>query len=225
MSGVVADLTNPAGLFGHLSYIFLIASMMMTSLRYLRVLALLSGLAAMTHFMLLTEDNISLAWETIFTLTNAVQLALLIFHSRRLVLTEAERALVVDAFGFQDASEQRELLEHVEWRTVQPGELLMEQGTFDPPLIFIASGAAGIEHDGNLVGVCGRGDFLGEMSLISGNSASATVRTNNTMTICQFDRERFKTLIENSEKTRVAISDAFNRGLAAKILRMNQASG
>lgn len=60
MQDVLRDLADPANGFAHLSYIFLIAAMLMTSLRWLRVLALASGIAAMAHFTFQTQDNASL---------------------------------------------------------------------------------------------------------------------------------------------------------------------
>ncbi|MEZ5695231.1 MAG: cyclic nucleotide-binding domain-containing protein [Sphingomonadaceae bacterium] len=222
MQAILADLTNPENAFGHLSYIFLIASMMMTSLRKLRILALCSGLAAMAHFLLRTQDNVSLAWEAIFTLTNATQLAILIYRSRKLDLREKERALVEDTLGFDDALDWRRLLALVDWRDVDVGEVLMEQGTQSPPLIYIASGAAMIEDQGKMVGVCGPGDFVGEMSLVSGNPASATVRATNRLHIAVFDPVKLDQTLSRSQDMRSALMAAFNRGLAAKVLRMNE---
>lgn len=224
MQAILADLTNPDNIFGHLSYIFLIASMMMTSLRKLRILALCSGLAAMAHFLLRTQDNVSLAWEAIFTLTNATQLAILIYRSRKLDLREEERALVEDTLGFDDAIDWRKLLALVEWRDVEVGEVLMEQGTPSPPLVYIASGAAMIEDGGKMVGVCGPGDFVGEMSLVSGNPASATVRATNRLHVAQFDPAKLEQALARSQELNSALMSAFNRGLAAKVLRMNEAS-
>lgn len=222
MQAILADLTDPDNIFGHLSYIFLIASMMMTSLRNLRILALCSGLAAMAHFLLRTQDNVSLAWEVIFTLTNAAQLALLLYRSRRLELADEEQALVGEALDVGDPAQSRQLLGVIEWRDIEVGEVLMEQGHAQPPLLFVARGAAGIEHDGRLVGVCGRGDFLGEMSMISGEPASATVRATNRMRVARFDTPSLAKLMESSPDMRNAMMLALNRGLAAKVLRMNR---
>ena len=222
MDAVIADLVNPDNVFGHLGYIFIIASMMMTSLRWLRILALISGFAAMVHFMFITSDTVSFAWEVIFTLTNGVQLALLVYHSRKLNLTDHERLLVTETLGMANTSDQRSLLAQITWQDVQPGDILLRQGQTDAPLLFIASGAAGVEHDDALIAVTGGGDFLGEMSMITGNVASATVRASNAMRVARFDRAGLDQIFESSPSIRSAVSDAFNRGLSDRVVRLNR---
>ena len=225
MTEIMQDLGDPDNLFAHLSYIFLITSMMMRRIRDLRILALLSGLAAMAHYVLRTQDNASLVWEAIFVLANAAQLVLLLYRSRRSTMLPEERALMQDVLRVEEPAQQRRLLDLVSWRDVAVGEVLMRQGEAHPPLIYIASGAAGIEADGRLVGVCGAGDFLGEMSLVTGEAASATVAVTNPMRVARFDRDALSRLSSAMPELARAFDHALNRGLAAKILRMNEAHG
>lgn len=223
MQAIWQDLIDPGNIFAHLSYVFLITSMLMRSLRNLRILALASGLAAIVHFTVQTQDNASLVWELMFVSTNAVQLAILLARSRRGLMVNEERALLEQVLQVEEPAHQRRLLDLVQWRDVPVGELLMRQGDAEPPLIYIASGAAGIMHGDDLVGVCGAGDFLGEMSLISGERASATVTVTNSMRIARFDRDGLLRLSAGIPELRQALDRALNRGLAAKVLRMNEA--
>ena len=131
MGQFFAELTDAGNVFAHASYILLISSMLMTSLRRLRILALGSGIAAMLHFTLQTRDNASLAWEA--------------------------------------------------------------------------------------------SDFLGEMSLVSGNRATASVVVTNTMRIATINREQLSQLVRQFPNIGNAFESALNRGLAAKVLRMNRA--
>jgi len=224
MNEFVQSLSDPANGFAHLSYVLLIASMMMKSMRWLRVLALGSGLAAIAHFTLQTEDYASLTWEILFVIANGTQLVLLLIRSRRHRMRREERELLEGVLRVQEPMQQRFLLDLVEWRDVEPGTQLMRQGQANVPLIYIASGAAAIEHDGRIVGVCGPGDFLGEMSMASGEAASATVKVTNAMRIARFDRDALATLTASVPELERAFDRALNRGLAAKVLRMNAAA-
>ena len=60
------------------------------------------------------------------------------------------------------------MLKLARWQTREPGEVLVEEGQAKPELVFIARGAASVEKGGAIVGVCGPGDFLGEMSFLTG---------------------------------------------------------
>lgn len=159
MSAFFQDLTDPGNAFAHLSCILLIASMLMTSLPRLRILALGSGIAAMLHFTLRTKDNASLMWEALFVLANAVQLPLLLYRSRQHDLRPEERAMFDQVLRIHEPLSQRRLLELFEWRDAAVGEVLITQEQHLPPLIYIASGAAAIQLDGQQVGVVGKAIF------------------------------------------------------------------
>ncbi len=77
----------------------------------------------------------------------------------------------------------------MEWRDVDAGAVLMNQHQPDPPLIYVARGAARVECDGKVVGTCGPEEFLGEMSLVSGQTASATVVVTERTRVATFDRD------------------------------------
>ena len=224
MQAIAQDLLDPGNAFAHLSYIFLITSMMMTSLRYLRILALLSGLAAIVHFTFRTQDNASLVWELLFVIANGLQLAILLYRSRKRDMRAEEARLLEHVLQVQEPSQQRRLLDLLEWQDVEEGKVLMKQGQEKPPLIYIAEGAAAIRHDGALVGVCGNGDFLGEMSMVTGEPASASVEVTNAMRIARFDRDALSQLFHAVPDLSRAFDNALNRGLAAKVLRMNQSA-
>ena len=224
MQEILRDLIDPANGFAHLSYIFLIAAMLMTSLRLLRVLALASGLAAMAHFIFRTEDNASLVWETMFVAANGVQLAILQFRSRKSSLKAEERELLHSILQIEDHADQRRVLGLLRWRDAAVGEILMRQGELHPPLVYIAKGAETVEVDQHIVGACGAGDFLGEISHVAKASASATVRVSNAMRIAEFDRQGLVAIPSTDPEIAKAIEGALNRSLAAKLVRMNEAA-
>ena len=111
MQDIFRDLADPDNLFAHLSYIFLITSMMMRSLRDLRILELLSGLAAMAHFIFRTQDNASLVCEGAFVAANGIQLGLLLYRSRRGMMKNEERELLENVLQVEEPAHQRRLLD------------------------------------------------------------------------------------------------------------------
>ncbi len=224
MTAFVEELLDPWSIFAHLSYALLIISMLMRDLRYLRILALFSGLAAIAHFVFQTRDWASLTWEVMFVLANGSMLAILLYRSRRKVLVKEETELLEQVLQVQDPADQRRLLGLLRWRDAEVGEVLVREGEANPPLIYVSSGAAAIESSGKLVGVCGHGDFLGEMSMVSGKVASASVVVTNAMRIAEFDRAALRELSHAVPELGRAFDGALNRGLAAKVLRMNAAA-
>ncbi|MFN2100979.1 Crp/Fnr family transcriptional regulator [Altererythrobacter sp. MF3-039] len=108
------------------------------------------------------------------------------------------------------------------WEDIASGETLMEQGQPQPPFIYVASGAARIDADASQVGSCGHGEFLGEMSLVSGQTATATVTATEPMRVARFDRDALAQLSRTVPEISKAIDAAINRGLAHKVRRSNE---
>lgn len=213
-----------ANLFATMALLLLALSLLMTTMRDLRILALVSGLFAAIHFAIRQPDNVAFVWVIILLVANGVQLGLLLSRSRGGLLRIEEKALVEDVLKVQEPAQQRRLLDLVEWRDVAEGSELIRQGQSRPPLIYVASGTAAVEFDGAQVGVAEGGDFLGEMSLVSGATASAGVTAKSAMRIALLDRDGILRMAQAIPELSGAFDRALNLGMAAKIARMNEAA-
>jgi hypothetical protein len=220
----IEQLTNPISAVGHLNYILVILSVTMTSMRWLRIFAIASGLVGIVYYGFLVDDEISASWEGVFAAVNAVQLAIVLLAGRRKAQDEDEHLLVETVMPTLDGNLRARLLKLARWETREPGEVLVEEGQTSPQLVFIARGAASVEAGGNLVGVCGPGDFLGEMSFLTGRPASATVRVANQIRCCVYDPAILKQMSRKAPAIRQALEFSFNRNLVGKLERMNEAS-
>lgn len=199
----------------------LVAAMVPTSIRLLRWIALAAGGAAVCYFSLAGIDGPWLWFAGAFLLINAANLGRLYLRARRNGLREEERELLEHVLKVEEPDRQRRLRDLLEWRDAPAGELLMRQGERHPPLIYVASGTGRIEVGGNMVGTCAKGDFLGEMSAILGEDATATVVVVEPMRIARFDRDALAEMTRTMPELQRAFDHALNRGLAAKIVRMN----
>jgi len=224
MDQIVAQITNPISAVGHLNYILVILSVSMSNMRWLRIFAIASGVTGVFYYGFLTSDRISATWEFVFTMVNAVQLAVVLFAGRRRVTDEDEMFFVRTVMPTLEANLRALMLKRARWVTREPGDVLVEEGAQSPQLVFIARGAASVEAAGVMVGVCGPGDFLGEMSFLTGRPASATVRVSNEIRCCVYDPAALRILIRKNPGIRQALEFSFNRNLVGKLERMNEAS-
>lgn len=157
----------------------------------------------------------------------AVNLAQYLRHAIRArtgVMTAEERALIAEVLAIEEPAKQRRLRDVITWRDADTGEVLMRQGQVAPPLIYVATGQIAVEHEGLPVGTCGPDDFLGEMSLVTGQGASATVKVALPARIAVFDRDALVRLMDAMPELARAFDRRLNQGLADKIQRMNRAS-
>lgn len=213
----------PAFLPASFAALFLIAAMFAGTLRRARWLALIGGVLGLVFFAA-AGSAFGQFWTALFAAATGVSLILARTRDRQGAMGRDERQLMEDVLRVQDPRGQARLRDLIAWRDAAAGEVLMRQGQVAPPLIYVASGRARIEVDGRTVGTCGGGDFLGEMSIVSGDTASASAIVAEPARIARFDREALLRLATAMPELSRAFDHALNRGLAAKVARMNAAS-
>jgi hypothetical protein len=222
MDEFLEQFTDPSKFVGHINYILVILSVSMSSMRWLRIFAIASGITGVAYYGFLVSDLISATWEFIFTTVNAIQLALVLLANRSRRVTDDEKLFIDTVMPSLEGNLRTRMLKLGKWETKQPGEVLIEEGQAAPRLVFIARGAASVEKADRLIGVCGPGDFLGEMSFLSGNPASATVRVSNEIRCCVYEPGELKALLLRNPPIRQALELSFNRNLVGKLDRMNE---
>ena len=219
------NLFSAGKLVGHLSYVLLVLSMMMRSMTWLRVIAISAGVTSGTYGYFGLNDPVTVFWETVFVLTNLVQLVIIVFENRKRALSEEERIVVNALLPKADMRAVRRILKLGVMREVPPETVLIKQGEMVPELIVMTRGAVQVEKDGRIIGACGEGDFLGEMSLLSGEPATATVMVTNPAHYMSVERSRFRVFLDRNPDIRHTVQASFNRNLMAKLVRTSHAVG
>jgi len=90
--------------------------------------------------------------------------------------------------------------------------------------MFLVSGNARVTRDGKTIGQVTRGDFLGEMSYLTGKKAAATVTTSEPTRYLAFERKALQEHLEKSPEVRHALEASFNRNLVSKLVSTNEQS-
>lgn len=187
------------------------------------MLLVISGVAGVLYFAVRGEAGWGLAFALVFLAVNAARLFQMWNRARSGSTTREEQELFDHVMRIEDPSKQNRLRDLMQWRDVEAGDVLIEQDQPNPPLIYIATGRASIKRDGQLVNECGAGEFVGEISHISGDGASATVTAVLPMRMAKLDRDALAQLTQSLPEIGRAVDSAFNRSLAVKVVRMNEA--
>ncbi|MFU7528079.1 cyclic nucleotide-binding domain-containing protein [Qipengyuania sp. ASV99] len=210
--------------FGVLAGLALMASMIPHQVRHIRLVSLVAGTLGALYFALAEGLGAGLAFTAAYLIVNIARLFELRRRARSGVMTREERELFDHVMKIEEPLQQSRLRDLMQWEDVSVGTQLIKQGEVNPPLIYIASGRAEIERDLAIVSECGAGEFLGEMSHVSGERASATVTVTQTMRLARLDRDALGQLAMSLPEIGKAVDRAFNRSLAVKVMRMNENS-
>lgn len=220
-----AEFMDLGTIYAWLAGLALIAAMIPHQVRLIRLWCVGAGVFAIAHLAINDGLGIGLLIAVAFLVVNGARLLELHHRSRMGVMTREERELFDHVMQMENPSHQNRLRDLMQWEDVPSGTQLIEQGQLDPPLMYIASGRAEIERDLAIISECGAGEFLGEMSHISGGRASATVTVTQDMRMARLDRDALGQLTGSLPEIGTAVDRAFNRSLAVKVLRMNAGTG
>jgi len=113
----------------------------------------------------------------------------------------------------------RKLVKIGTWEEANEGEILIKQGSTPDRLKFIVRGEAAVERDGQTIGTLGQGDFLGEMSFLTMEKATATVAATNLVQFISFERNRLRSHLEKHPEVKQALEASFNRNLVTKLAK------
>jgi hypothetical protein len=216
-----SDFSRPENFVGHFAYVLLILSMMMRNMNWLRFFAIMAGsISAFFYFTI--GDVVSMFWESMFTLVNLAQFMILQVENRRGKFTDDEEMFIAACLGGVERAYARRLCKLGAWIEVQEDVTLITEDTCPKQLVFLVSGEASVSRKGKEIGVVRRGDFLGEMSYLTGQQATATVVTRQPTRYLAFERDILKAHLEKSVEVRHALEASFNRNLVAKLVNTNQ---
>jgi hypothetical protein len=214
-------LSDPAILFGHFTYFLLIVSMLMRRMVWLRVFAVASGLTKIVYRAFFVLDPVSVLWETVFVLVNVGQLLLIWYYEYHHRFEEEQHHFAQSMPEGVERSAIKRLLEYSDLVRKAPGEVITEEGAAVTHLLYIADGIVKIEKGDRVVAICGPGDYIGELSFLTGNPASATATVVKPTRLLAFEQAKLAAAIENDAQLRRTLESALNRNLAGKLARAN----
>jgi len=217
MQAFLEGLVDPHFLPGHLPYVLLVASMLMRSIVWLRVLAIAAGVTRIIIRLFVVYDPVAVLWEAVLVAINVAQLLLIWWYERHHRFSDDEKYLLDRLAPGTDRRALRRLFSRGSWRHVEAGERLTTEGEPVSELIFLAEGVVRIEKGGQIVAVCGRGDFIGEMSFITGGNATATAVSDRPSRVLAFRQRDLHDAVADDAGIRHILETAFNRNLIDKL--------
>lgn len=213
---------SPGGLVGHSSYLLLVISMLMRRMSLLRTFVILSALMAITYDVLWLRDPVGVFWETLLVLVNVVQLTITWQRTRSARFSGEEEAFAGECFPTLSRSEHRDLLDQGLWISAEPGVVLTTQGVAVDHLIYLAEGPAEVISGERTVAMCEPGAFIGEMTVLQGAPANATVKLATPARYWAVEAGRMRAFAARHPGIRAALGNSFAMNMRDKLVRSNR---
>lgn len=112
----------------------------------------------------------------------------------------------------------RRLLDLGTWHSGEPGTRLTEAGKHNEYVYYLLNGKADVVSDRTLIATLDEHAFIGDMGLISGDVATATVKLSEPGRYLAFPVERLRGLLENDSEIRRHLKAALSGHLIGKLV-------
>ncbi|HSW15060.1 MAG TPA: cyclic nucleotide-binding domain-containing protein [Solimonas sp.] len=200
----------------NLGYAVVAVSFLVRDIVYLRTIAVLAGIL-LTIASIGTGDPWPAFWNALFTLINLAWLARLYLLERRVQLNGEELRLYETTFAALGSAECLRLLRAGRWVDGAAGELLTKQGETTGALMLISHGSAMVEANGEPLAELCDGQWVGEMSFVTQQPASANVRLTQATRYLSWSRERLTGLFQREPSLKLVLMQVVSGELSRKL--------
>lgn len=164
---------------------------------------------------------VHIAGTSVLLLINLFQ-ALTLYKTRHgEAWSEEERYLQSTAFRSLPNVIFKQLMDIAEWKTANKGDVLIAEHKEVERLMLVYDGTATVHLDGKPITYVRDNSFIGEMSFLTGNPASATVKAATTMRLITWRKADLYDLMAKEPELKAGLQTLFSYDLAGKLSKQN----
>ncbi|NNM77647.1 cyclic nucleotide-binding domain-containing protein [Sphingomonas sp. ID1715] len=208
---------------GHLQYLLLVAAMLPARLVRVRIGVVASAIAGILASGLFSFQPALLFWNVALLLVNLVLLLQFMRSNAAVRFTSEEEPMLQALLAGLPRARARHFLDQGLWLTGKAGETLIREGEAVTHLFYIAEGDAEVSSGGKAVGRVGAGDLVGEVTVLSGETASATVTLQSAARLWCAPAKSLRLYLDAHHDVRHAVEVSFAAALRHKLQEMNKA--
>ena len=212
---------------GHLAFALILLSFLVRDIVWLRALSIVASLASITYNYLAPARPLWLVigWNLVFIAVNLVQIAILFRERRGVSFSEEEKEIYETNFTRLSPVEFMRLMRIAEWRAAEADATLVDAGAVNTDVMLLYTGRAKVEkNDVKLTELRG-GDFVGEMSFVTGQPAAARVTTAEPTRYLAWKRDELRKLMDRNPSMRLALQAELSQDMARKMARRTGFTG
>jgi hypothetical protein len=219
--GFAAALT-PEGLFGQLPFALLVAAVLSTRAARMRPLIAIAALVGLTHAIAVDGSVVGAIWWGLLLAATLLVIGRRAAQDTKVRFTDEEEVMLRGVFSALPRSRARHLLDQGFWLNGDKGDVLTREDEPVTHLYHLSAGEARVLSHGRQVGLCRPGDLIGEITLLFGDQASATVVLDGPARFWCAPAGVLKPYMQAHEDVRHALEQGFARSLKAKLRQSNE---
>ena len=204
-------------IFLHCSYLLTLLALSIRGILWLRIVLTISQFGHLMNAYLNDDINKG-GWKIIFIIINLVQIMIIFRERRELFIPEQIRDLYENIFHTKTSREflhfwDKGELMHVDNKT------LISQGENQENLMLVLNGTAEVIRNDKKIATLERGQFIAEISYITGKPASADVLVSNDLTYYIWDKKSLSELRKKNSNIMRKLDHILTLDMAGKLIR------
>ena len=217
-----ADIFKAEALVGQLAFLLLVLGVL--SQRYSRARAMIAtgAFIGLVHSLIISRNDLAAFWWGLLLLASLAVLARRLFENSKTRFTAEEEAMLAGLFSALPRSRARHLLDQGFWLSGREGDVLTREDEPVAHLYYLATGEARVISHGRQVGLCRAGDLVGEVTVLSGDRASATVVLTGPVRFWCAPAHVLRPYLKTHSDVRHALEEGFATSLQSKLRSSNE---
>jgi CRP-like cAMP-binding protein len=220
--GDLASAFTPEGLAGQLVLLLLVAAVLQTRLARTRGLVAIAGLLGCAHALLLRGDLVAAIWWGVLFGAALLVIGRRAAENSRVRFTPEEETMLRGVFAALPRSRARHLLDQGLWLSGGQGDVLLREDEPVGHLYYLASGEARVLSHGRQIASCREGELIGEVALLSGDQATATVVLDGPARFWCAPATVLRPYLQTHEDVRRALEQGFAQSIKNKLRQSNE---
>ncbi len=209
------------GLIAALPFLLLVVAMFQTRVNRMRGVVAIAALVGLASSLLIARAPLLASWWAILLLATSLLLARRLLRDRAVRFTNEEEPIVAHLLAGLPPSRARHFLDQGFWLSGHAGDVLTREEEPVGHLFYLASGEARVTSHGRQVGTCRAGDLIGEITVLSGERATATVTLTGPARFWCAPANVLRPYLDAHEAVRHALEHGFAASLQAKLRASN----
>ncbi len=202
-------------ILANVGYFFAVIALATKDILWLRSILLIGQVCIVAYLLMIYSFDIAF-WNILLFVINSIQLVRLIIERQPIKLSVEIDDLHKNVFHIM---KPREFLSFWNMGTINSirGENIINQGDRSNKLFLVLDGTADVIKNNNIIANLKRGDFIAEMSFLTGEPASADVKAQYNLTYIFWEHQKIKDINQINPQMYIKIQNTLSKDMAKKI--------
>lgn len=203
----------------HVANVLYLASYSVRDILWLRILTVVAALCLLPYYFSCSENPLweAIAWNGLFIGVNVFQIFLLMKERWPVALQGLERQVYDDIFHDLTPGAFVRLLKLGEWRDRKEGDVLVKDGDVVDEMLLLCEGAAAVRKEDREFARLEAGQFVGEMSFLTKEKASADVVCTSTAKVLAWPQKALQAYLDRNSTISFQVRGVLGRDLVRKL--------